>query len=248
MQCLGIDIGGSGIKGAPVESDTGELLADRLRIDTPEPSTPAAVAAVVGQIVEHFSWTGKAGMTFPGVVKSGVVHTAANFHKDWVGTDAVALMREATGLTFAALNDAGAAGIAEVKFGAAKGHSGVVLMVTLGTGIGTSLFLDGVLVPNTELGHIELDGKDAEETAAARVRDEQGLSWEKYAKRVNRYLTALYKLMWPDLFVIGGGVSRKAEKWLHLLDVPAEVVAATLTNEAGIVGAALAAVEGRLAT
>jgi len=238
---LGIDIGGSGIKGAPVDVEAGTLVDERLRVATPLPATPEAVAAAVGEIVEHFGWTGPIGATMPGVVKHGVLVTAANIDHSWKGTDAAALFGEATGQPVSVLNDADAAGIAEMRFGAGKDRSGVVIMITLGTGIGCAVFNDGVLLPNTELGHIEIDGHDAESRASGRVREDEDLSWEKWGARVDRYLGRLEDLLWPDLLIVGGGVSRKADKFFPYLSTRAELVPATLLNQAGIVGAALTA-------
>jgi polyphosphate glucokinase len=239
QHCLGIDIGGTGIKGAPVDVRRGTLLAERLRIPTPQPATPKAVAATVATIAEHFEWKGAVGATMPGVVKDGVLLTAANIDKKWLGTDAAALFSAATGLTVTVLNDADAAGVAEMRFGAGKGRKGVVVIITLGTGIGFALFNNGVLLPNTELGHIEIKGKDAEDRASARVRDESDVSWKKWGKRVDEYLDHIDALLWPDLIIIGGGVSKKADKFFPLLNTRAEIVAAKLENDAGIVGAAL---------
>jgi len=236
---LGIDIGGTGIKGAPVDPRTGQLLGDRLRIPTPQPATPEAVADTVKQIVDHFDWRGPIGATLPGIVKDGVLLTAANIDKGWKGTDAAALFSTTTGSPVSLINDADAAGIAEMRFGAGLGRSGVVIMITLGTGIGFALFNDGVLLPNTELGHIELDGKDAESRASDRVREENDLSWKKWGERVDAYLDRIDALLWPDLIIIGGGVSKKADKFFPFLNTRAELVAAKLQNEAGIVGAAL---------
>jgi polyphosphate glucokinase len=236
---LGIDIGGSGVKGAPVDVRTGELTADRFRLETPQPATPDAVAATVASVVQHFSWQGPIGLTVPGVVKHGVVHTAANIDHAWIGTDAAALFRTTTGQTCTVLNDADAAGIAEMRFGAGKGRDGVVVMITLGTGIGCAVFNDGVLLPNTELGHLEMNGRDAEEQASARVREEENLSWKKWAERVDQYLDMMDHLLWPDLIIIGGGVSKRAEKFFPYLNTRAELLPAALQNEAGIVGAAL---------
>jgi polyphosphate glucokinase len=239
QHCLGIDIGGTGIKGAPVDVRRGTLLAERLRIPTPQPATPKAVAATVATIAEHFEWKGAVGATMPGVVKDGVLLTAANIDKKWLGTDAAALFSAATGLTVTVLNDADAAGVAEMRFGAGKGRKGVVVIITLGTGIGFALFNNGVLLPNTELGHIEIKGKDAEDRASARVRDESDVSWKKWGKRVDEYLDHIDALLWPDLIIIGGGVSKKADKFFPLLNTRAEIAAAKLENDAGIVGAAL---------
>lgn len=242
MRVLGIDIGGSGIKGAPVDTATGELLADRLRIPTPAPPVPDRVAEVVRRIVDHFAWGGPLGVTFPGVVLDGWVKTAANMHRSWIGTDARALFRSATGCPVTVLNDADAAGLAEVAFGAGRGHKGVLLVLTFGTGIGSALLVDGRLVPNTEFGHVELRGKDAEHRASDQARERHALSWEEWAGRVQEYLVHMQGLLWPSLIVIGGGVSKKAAKFLHRIDLGATpVVPAVLLNNAGIVGAALAA-------
>lgn len=237
---LGIDIGGSGVKGAPVDTTAGELTAERFRLETPQPATPTAIAATVAEVTGHFGWSGPIGLTVPGVVKQGVVHTAANIDKAWIGTDAAALFGAATGQPCRVLNDADAAGIAEMRFGAGKGRAGVVVMITLGTGIGCAVFNDGVLLPNTELGHLEMNGHDAEHQASARLREEGELSWKKWAAKVDQYLDMLDHLLWPDLIIIGGGVSRKAEKFFPYLNTRAELVPAGLQNEAGIVGAALA--------
>ncbi|MEU1878615.1 polyphosphate--glucose phosphotransferase [Streptosporangium sp. NPDC020072] len=241
METLGIDIGGSGIKGAPVDVARGELTQERLRIPTPIPSKPKAVAEVVAEIVAHFGWTGQVGVTFPGVVIDGVARTAANVDHEWIGTDARALFAGMTGLPTVVLNDADAAGVAEVAVGAARGEGGVVLMLTFGTGIGSALFVDGHLVPNTELGHLEIRGKEAEKRASDHAREEDELSWSKWAGRVEEYLRHVEALFSPSLIVIGGGVSKKADKFLPLVKVKTRVVPATLQNEAGIVGAAMAA-------
>ncbi len=238
---LGIDIGGTGIKGAPVDIDDGTLTAERFRVLTPHPATPKAVADVVAEVVEHFGWQGAVGLTFPAVVKDGVTYTAANVDKEWVGVDADTMFGERLGLPVTMLNDADAAGAAEMRFGAGKGERGLVLMITLGTGIGCGMFYDGVLIPNTELGQIEIDGRDAEGFAADSVRERKGLKWREYAERVELYLRRLDALLWPDLVILGGGASKKADKLLPRLDVRPKVVAARLLNEAGIVGAALAA-------
>ena len=237
-QVLGIDIGGSGVKGAPVDVDTGELLLERIRIDTPEPATPDAVGDVVCSLVEAFDWTGQVGCTFPGVVQSGVIKSAANVDGTWIDVDAAALFEQRCGLKFHIVNDADAAGIAEVNHGAAVGVSGVVVLVTLGTGIGSALFIDGTLVPNTEFGHIMLDGVVAESVAASRWRKREDLSWEEWAHRVSRYLRRLEFLLSPDLFIIGGGVSRRHDRFFPYLDTRVPVVPAGLQNSAGIIGAA----------
>lgn len=242
---LGIDVGGSGIKGAPVDTGTGKLLSERVRIETPQPATPGAVAETVGALARQIGWDGTRpiGCGFPAVVKAGLVSTAANIDRKWIGQNAELLFAEATGgAKVVVKNDADVAGMAEMRFGAGQGVSGVVLMVTLGTGIGTALFVDGVLVPNTELGHIELNGKEAERYAADSIREKHDLKWEEWAERVDKYLHAMQGLLWPDLIIVGGGVSKKADKFLPHLTVKTKVVPATLRNEAGIVGAALAAV------
>lgn len=238
---LGIDIGGSGIKGAPVDPVLGKLTQERFRIVTPQPATPEAVADAVGQLAAHFAWKKRIGVTMPGVVKNGTLLTAANIDEAWIGTDADTLFTAATNCPVTVLNDADAAGIAEMRFGAGKGRQGVVVMITLGTGIGCAVFNDGILLPNTELGHLEIRGKDAESRASARIKEENDESWSKWAKRVDEYLDKLDSLLWPDLIIIGGGVSKNADKFLPLLTTRAEVVAAILQNEAGIVGAALVA-------
>ena len=236
---LGVDVGGSGIKAAPVDVRTGKLLADRQRIETPQPSLPEAVADVVAELVGGFGWEGPVGVAYPAVIRRGVVLTAANIDRAWIGTDIDALLAARLGRPVATLNDADAAGLAEVRFGAGRGRDGVVLMVTLGTGIGTALFVDGHLVPNTELGHIEMGGHDAETRAAASVRTRKNLSWDKWGRRVNAYLQRLEALLWPDLVIIGGGVSRRFDRFADAIRLQAEVVPAALGNEAGIVGAAL---------
>ncbi|MFP5347287.1 MAG: polyphosphate--glucose phosphotransferase [Actinomycetes bacterium] len=239
---IGIDIGGSGIKGALVDLATGELAADRIRIPTPQPATPEAVAPVVAEIVERCG-EGCVGVTFPAVVQHGVARSAANVDKSWIGTDVASLLREATGRDVVVVNDADAAGVAEARWGAAKGKDGVVIMTTLGTGIGSALLVNGHLVPNTELGHLEIDGHDAESRAADSARDREDLSWKEWAARLRRYYTVVENLLWPDLFVVGGGVSKKHEKFLPLLDIRTPIVPATLRNAAGNVGAAALAMD-----
>jgi polyphosphate glucokinase len=244
MQALGLDIGGTGIKGAPVDTESGQLLAERFRLRTPHPATPQAVAKTVAEVAAHFDWQGPIGCGFPAVIRGGIAHTAANVDAAWVGTDARTLFERATGCRCAIANDADVAGLAEMRFGAGQGRDGVVLVVTLGTGIGSALFASGQLVPNTELGHIELKGMEAEHWAADSARTREDLSWKKWAKRVDRFLLRMRDYFWPELIIVGGGVSKKHEKFLPLLTVDADVVPAQLRNEAGIVGAALAAVEG----
>ncbi|GAA2903796.1 ROK family protein [Streptosporangium fragile] len=243
MEALGIDIGGSGIKGAPVDVTTGRLTRERLRIPTPVPSTPEAVANVVAKIVEHFAWDGPVGVTFPGVVVDGVARSAANVDKHWIGTDARKLFTTVAGVPVTVLNDADAAGLAEVAAGAAKDRPGVVMLLTFGTGIGSALLVDGKLVPNTELGHLEIRGKEAEKRASDHAREVHDLSWEEWADRVREYLEHVEALFSPSLFIIGGGVSKKADKFLPELKLRTPIVPATLRNEAGIVGAAMAAVK-----
>jgi len=241
---VGIDFGGSGIKGAPVDVEQGDFTADRVRIPTPQPSKPDAVADVFAELLTKFpDCHGPVGVTVPGVVRHGVVHSAANIDKAWLGADADALFTEATGRDVHVVNDADAAGLAEVRYGAAKGRSGLVIVTTLGTGIGSALVYDGVLVPNSELGHLEVDGHAAETRAANSVREAEDLSWEKWAKRLTKYYRELERLFSPELFVVGGGVSKKAGEFLPLLDIDTEIVPATLRNHAGAVGAALYAWE-----
>ncbi len=240
---FGVDIGGSGIKGSTVDLGSGQLAQERVRIDTPQPSTPPAVAEVVAEVVGRFGWDGPIGVTLPSVVKSGVAHTAANIDPTWIGTDAAGLFSEALGGQGAiVLNDADAAGMAEMRYGAGIGQHGVVLLLTFGTGIGSALFVDGMLVPNTELGHIEVSGHDGEHVAAASVKEDTGMSWKHWAHRVSSYLQSLERVLWPDLIIVGGGVSKKSDRWLHLLELRTPVVPAALRNDAGIVGAAMAAV------
>lgn len=240
MKVLGIDIGGTGIKGAVVDTKRGKLLTDRLRLLTPQPATPEALSSTVGEVARHFEWDGAIGCTFPGVVKGGTVHTAANLDPSWVGLHAAEAFSAASGCPVTVVNDADAAGEAEARFGAARGAAGLVIAVTLGTGIGSALVVDGRLVPNSELGHLTLRGGDAEAWAANSVRERLELSWDDWAARVDEYLHLVEDLFWPDLFVIGGGVSKKAEHFVPLLTTRTPVVAAELLNQAGIVGGALA--------
>ncbi len=241
MEILGVDVGGSGIKGAPVDTLTGTLLAERQRIATPEGAEPEAVAAVLAELTRQFNWKGPVGVGFPAVVRSNIVRTASNISKNWIGVNAPELFSKATGLPVSVVNDADAAGMAEVRFGAGKDRQGTVLMITLGTGIGSALFHNGMLVPNTEFGHIEVRGYNAESRTsdAARQRDE--LNWKKWAKRLNQYFERIQLYLQPDLIIIGGGVSKKFDKFGPLLKVDCEMVPAQFLNEAGIVGAALAA-------
>jgi polyphosphate glucokinase len=241
MHVLGIDIGGSGIKAAPVDVTTGKLLADRQKIETPRPAVPDAVAQVVKKLTTSFSWSGPMGITFPGVVTDGVTRTAANMDPAWIGLDAAALFGQATGNPVRVLNDADAAGMAEVTFGAGTGEKGTVLMLTFGTGIGSALFIDGTLVPNTEFGHIELRGEDAEKRASERAKELHDMSWGKWAGNVDEYLRHIEAVLSPDLFIVGGGISKQSEKWVpRLTGIRARIVPAALLNDAGIVGAAMA--------
>jgi polyphosphate glucokinase len=241
MQVLGIDVGGSGIKGAPVDIQTGQLKAERFRIKTPKKAEPEPVAEVVREIARNFDWKGPIGIGFPAPIKSGVALMAANISPKWVGLNADDLFTRVTGCACTMVNDADAAGLAEMAFGAGRGQPGTVIMVTLGTGIGSAIFYRGRLLPNTEFGHLDINGKDAEHRASDAVRQREDLSWKKYAKRLDRYLMAMEKLFWPDLFIVGGGISKESEKYLPLLTIETPIVPAQLLNEAGIVGAALAA-------
>ncbi|NMO89793.1 polyphosphate--glucose phosphotransferase [Actinomycetospora sp. TBRC 11914] len=242
---LGIDVGGTGVKGNVVDTTSGELVAERVRIETPHPATPEAVADTVAAVVEAHAWEGPVGITLPSVVKDGIAHTAANIDPTWPGTDAVTLFGERLGRRGVhVLNDADAAGLAEVRFGAGQGVAGVVCLLTIGTGIGSAVFHDGELLPSTEFGHLQVDGHDAETRISAAAREREELSWGKWAKRFSRYLQVLEDLIWPDLFILGGGVSKKPDKWLPLLEARTRIVTAKLQNQAGIVGAAMAAVEG----
>ena len=244
-QPFGIDFGGTGIKGAPVDLETGDFAAERERVRTPEKSTPEAIAEIFVELLDKFpDCTGAVGVTVPGVVRHGVVHSAANIDKSWIGTDADKVFTDATGRDVHVVNDADAAGLAEVRYGAAKGRSGLVIVTTLGTGIGSALVSDGVLVPNSELGHLEIDGHDAESRAANSARKNEDLSWEKWADRLTTYYRTLEKLFSPDLFVVGGGVSKESDQFLPLLDISTEIIPAKLRNKAGVVGAALYASEG----
>jgi polyphosphate glucokinase len=239
MDILGIDVGGSGIKGAPVDTKTGQLRLERVRIKTPKEAEPQPVADVVAQIVQAFDWKGPIGVGFPAPIKSGVAMMAANIAETWIGLNVEQLFTKTTGCPCKVGNDADVAGLAEMTFGAGKRRGGTVIMITLGTGIGTAIFHNGNLLPNTEFGHLEIEGRDAEFEASDAARERDDLSWKKYAKRLNKYLLAMERLFWPDLFIIGGGISKKHEKFLPLLTLQTEIVPAQLQNEAGIVGAAL---------
>jgi len=242
MEALGIDIGGTGIKGALVNTDSGEMLTERYRLLTPQPATPKAMIKTMADIVKHFYWHGPVGCGYPGVVKNGVAYTASNVSNKWIGFNLKEALGELTGCQVVAINDADAAGLAEMRFGAGRGKDGMVLIITLGTGIGTALFVGGRLVPNLELGHIEIGGQEAEKQAASIVREETKLSWKKWGKRVSKYLITMEQLLWPDLIIVGGGVSKKHEKFFPYLNTQTLVVPAEMRNQAGIVGAAMATV------
>jgi polyphosphate glucokinase len=238
---VGIDIGGTGIKGAPVDVAAGTFAAERVRLLTPSPATPDAVAAVVGELLVALGTPASIGITLPAVVQAGVVKTASNIDETWIGIDARELLTRTTGRPVTVLNDADAAGLAEVRFGAGRGRAGVVAVVTLGTGIGSAVFVDGTLVPNTELGHLPLHGGPAERWAAESVREREDLSWKKWAHRLQAYFELLEQLLWPQLIIVGGGVSKKADKFLPHIKLDTEIVPADLHNDAGIIGAALVA-------
>ena len=239
---FGIDVGGSGIKGGIVDLDTGALIGDRYKMLTPKPATPKAVAKAIAKVVNEFGWDGPLGVTYPGVVTHGIVQTAANVDKAWIGTDARdAIAAELDGQQVTVLNDADAAGLAEARYGAGKDNSGLVVLLTFGTGIGSAVIHNGKLIPNTEFGHLEVGGKEAEKRAASSVKEKKDWSYEKWTKQVTRVLIAIENAVWPDLFIAGGGISRKADNWVPLLKNRTPVVPAALENTAGIVGAAMAA-------
>lgn len=238
---LGIDIGGSGIKGAPVDIKTGKLLEERHRIPTPDPSSPQKVAKTIKELVKHFKWEGLIGCGFPAVVQNGVVKTAANIDKSWIDTDARKLFSEATKLPVWVTNDADAAGLAEVKLGAGAGHKGAIVVLTIGTGIGSSLFIKGRLYPNTEFGHVEFKGMDAEAYASDTARKKDNLDWETWGKRLNEYLAHIEFLCWPEIIILGGGASKKLDLFKDQLKLKAKIVPAQFLNDAGIIGAAMAA-------
>jgi len=238
---IGIDIGGTGIKGGIVDVVKGEMISERFRIETPQPATVTAVARTASEVANHFDFSGPVGLTFPGVVLKGVVKTAANVDSSWIDAPIVEIATPLMPGPVTALNDADAAGLAEARYGVGEGVDGLVIMVTFGTGIGIALINNGLLVPNAELGHLELDGHDAESRAAASARDREGLSWENWTKRASKYLQHLEHLLWPDLFILGGGISKKPDKWVPMLKCRTPVKVAEMANNAGIVGAALAA-------
>ncbi len=240
MQVLGIDIGGSGIKGAPVDVKMGVMLTERYRIKTPKSGKPKPMAKIVAEIAQHYNWQGPIGCGFPAAVQQGIVRTASNVHDNWIGTHAANLISKTTGCPTKVINDADAAGLAEMKFGAGKGKQGVVLLITLGTGIGTAIFTEGQLLPNTELGHIEIECIEAEKMASVAIFENEGLSWEDWADRLDTYLHKMVGLLWPDLIIVGGGISKRHKNFLPLLTVDVEIIPAEMRNNAGIIGAALA--------
>lgn len=239
MKKLGIDVGGSGIKGAIVDLEKGEFITERYRIKTPQPATPQAVAKVVKEIADHFEWKDEIGIGFPAVVQQGVVHTASNIDNSWIEVEADNLFTDVTGRECHLINDADAAGLAEMKYGRGNHHTGTVVLVTIGTGLGTALFRDGKLIPNMELGHIRIKKKIAENYASDAVRKAKNLKWKKWGKRFNKYLKRLEELIWPDLIILGGGASKKFHKYKKKLKNKTTVIPAELLNEAGIIGAAL---------
>ncbi|HQU09745.1 MAG TPA: ROK family protein [Opitutales bacterium] len=241
MKILGIDIGGSGIKGGIVDTVSGQMLGERFRLETPENGKPKPMIDVINQVVKHFDWRGPIGCGYPGVIRNQTLMTAANLDKSWIGLDLANEVQETTGCPAWAINDADAAGLAEIHYGAGKGHKGVVILITVGTGLGTALFTDGILLPNSELGHLKIKGKDAEKRASGAARKRLNLDWKEWAERFDEYLGLMHSLLWPDLFIIGGGVTEKAEKFLPYINVPTEVAIAQMGNNAGIVGAAVAA-------
>lgn len=243
MAILGIDIGGSGIKGAPVDTTEGTLLAERYRVATPQPATPEAVAQGVAEIVQFFRWEGAVGCGYPGVIKHGRTMSAANLDPGWIGLEAEHMLTQITGCRVSLINDADAAGLAEMRFGAGMNNPNPVMMLTIGTGIGSALFVNGHLVPNTELGHLIIRGKDAEDRASDRIRVEKDLTWKQWARRFNEYLAYIEKLFSPDLIILGGGVSKRFDKFAPFLETTAELVPAKLLNDAGTIGAALNAIE-----
>ena len=238
---FGVDVGGSGVKGGIVDLDTGLLIGDRFKLPTPQPATPDAVSDTIAAVVREFGWTCSLGVTYPGVVTDGIVRTAANVDKGWIGTSAQdVISAKLNGQRVTVLNDADAAGLAEEKFGAGKDNSGVIVLLTFGTGIGSAVIHNGILLPNTEFGHLEVGGKEAEHRAASSVKERKEWSYERWTVEVTKVLVVVENAIWPDLFIAGGGISRKADKWIPLLKNRTPVVAATLLNTAGIVGAAMA--------
>jgi polyphosphate glucokinase len=241
---VGVDIGGTGIKAAPVDLATGELTADRIRRPTPSPATPQAVADVVDDILDQIGMDGPVGLAVPAVVRGRVIETASHIDQTWIGVDAVDFFSRVTGRPVAVMNDADAAGIAEMRFGAGRGHDGIVTVITLGTGIGSALFVDGTLVPNSELGHLPLHEGEAEKWVAESVREREDLSWSEYAYRLQAYLELVQRVLWPQLIIIGGGISNVADKFLPKIELRTPMVPAQLRNHAGIIGAAQYAPQG----
>lgn len=241
MEILGVDIGGSGLKAAIINTDTGKLTSERYRIPTPQPAKPKSVTTTFKKIVKHFNWSETIGCGFPAVVQHGIVRTASNIDKSWIGINIIELFKKETNNSVYVLNDADAAGIAEMKYGTGQGNQGVVVVITVGTGIGSAFFIEGKLFPNTEFGQFLMNGEVAERYAADAIRKKLYLSWKKWAKRFEKYLDHLEILLWPDLIIVGGGVSKKFEKFYEHLNIDTPVVPAKLLNNAGIIGAALAA-------
>jgi len=239
MEVLGIDFGGTGIKGAPINTVNANLLAERVRFETPQPSTPEAVAATIKELVDHFNWKGKVGVGFPSVVQNGVVHSAANIDKTWIGIKVDELLSAKTGCEVHTVNDADAAGMAELYHGAGKNYKGIVMLLTIGTGIGTAFFVNGELFPNTELGHLQFKGETVEKYASDAVRKKLDLPWKKWGMRVNEALTYYEKMFCPDLFIIGGGASKRLDKIQEFITIKTPVVPAQLQNNAGLIGAAM---------
>ena len=239
MKILGIDIGGSAVKGALVDTRTGKLLGERFRVETPKKATPREMAEIIADIARHFKWSGPVGVGFPGVIQGAFIRTSANLHKDFIDCDFVKLVTKTAKLRARLVNDADAAGIAEMRFGAGKAGKGLVLMLTLGTGIGSAMFWHGVLQPNSEFGHLPIRGKSAEKFVAASARRERDLSWKEWGAELGDYVRTLEKLLWPDMIIIGGGVSARSHKFFKYLKTRAQLVPAKFLNEAGIVGAAL---------
>jgi polyphosphate glucokinase len=240
-EILGIDVGGSGIKGAIVDVSNGELLTERLRVDTPQPATPKAMTSAFKDLLDKFNYKGDViGVGFPAIVRRGVALSAANIHEDWIGTSISKLWGKASKKKVYALNDADAAGMSSVSFGRAKKEDGVVIFLTIGTGIGSAMFVDGTLVPNTELGHFYMpNGVKSEHHASSKTRKENDLSWEEWAARFDEVLAQVERLFSPDLILLGGGASKKFDLYSHLLHTEAKVLPSALMNEAGTVGAAL---------
>ncbi|MFK5957756.1 MAG: ROK family protein [Lutibacter sp.] len=242
MEILGIDIGGTGIKGALVDIKTGKLTTNKHRIPTPNPATPESVASTIQELVNHFNWKGLVGCGFPTPLQHGKCLTGGNLHEDWKNTQVDTLFKAKTGNDFSVVNDADAAGLAEINFGAGKDVKGTVIMITLGTGIGSGLFLDGKLIPNTEFGHVLYkNGEIFEKYASDSARKRDGLTRKEWGKRLNKYFNHINLLVSPDLIIVGGGASKKFEKFETKINVGVKIVPAKAENEAGIIGAAMAA-------